>query len=396
MKKANINTLLQHAGQGNFDVDTGLAPVALPSMRTSTVRFKNMDAHDKAQEGKAKGERSPTYGRVGLETHAALESIICELEGGSRAFLAPSGMAAISMAVMSFLSNGDHALVIDCVYAPVRNLQDKILARMGISMDFTAPDIASLEAALKPETKILYLESPGSLLMEMLDLPALAQWAHQHGLVVLADNTWGSGYAYAPLGLGADVSIVAVTKYVGGHSDLMLGAAVARGEKAISRLNETHYALGSTVSADDAWLAIRGSRTLGLRMKACADNARQVYNWLDEQDWVSRIFTPAWPSDPGHELWQRDAKGANGLFAVATNLTEPQARKFIDSLKYFGIGYSWGGYESLITIVSKNAIAQHSYGQSLDLSGTVLRLHVGLEDPSDLIEDLANAFQQIV
>ncbi|HEX7387147.1 MAG TPA: cystathionine beta-lyase [Castellaniella sp.] len=392
-----IDTLLQHTGQATLDPVTGSGPVALPSYRTSTVRFASMDALDAAQAAKQRGERVPTYGRVGLQTHAAFEELMCQLEGGTRAFLAPSGMAAISMALMALLSQGDHALVVDCVYGPVRQLHKAILSRMGVAMDFVAPDIASLQAALRPETKVLYLESPGSLLIEMLDLPALAQWAHEHGLTVVADNTWGSGYIYRPLALGADISVVAATKYVGGHSDLMLGAAVTRDPALVARLHETHYALGSTVSADDAWLAIRGARTLGLRMQACGDHAMTICQWLSRRPEVSHIFSPAWPGDAGHALWQRDATGSNGLFSVAVDFNEAQVRRVIDSLRLFGLGYSWGGYESLVTQVEPSALKSHHYWQRVATdrmkAGTVLRLHVGLEDSADLIADLEQAFE---
>lgn len=396
----NIITELQHIGQAKFDPESGLAPVALPAMRTSTVRFKDMATHDATQLAKQSGDRAPTYGRVGLDTHAALEDLLCKLENGQRAFLAPSGMAAISMTLLALLSQGEHALVIDSAYGPVRNLQDKILCRMGIDMDFVAPDLDALNAALRPQTKILYLESPGSLLMEMLDLPALAKWAHEHNLIVVADNTWGSGYIYKPLELGADVSVVAVTKYIGGHSDLMLGAAIAHEPSIIDRLNVSHYALGSTVSADDAWLAIRGARTLAVRMQTCGSNAFKLCEWLDAQTWVNKIFSPAWPKDPGHALWQRDAHGSNGLFALAVELDKSQARLFVDSLNLFGIGYSWGGYESLITIVDQKTISEHSYWRSETdpkiTSSIVLRIHVGLEDPADLIADIKQAYQTAI
>ncbi len=393
----HIDTQLQHIGQAPLDPVTGSGPVALPSMRTSTVRFASMDMLDRAQAAKQRGERVPTYGRVGLQTHEALETLLCRLEGGQRAFLAPSGMAAISMALMACLSQGEHALVVDCVYGPVRYLHKTILSRMGIAADFIAPSLEKLQAALRPETRILYLESPGSLLLEMLDLPALARWAHQHKLTVIVDNTWGSGYIYQPLTLGADISVIAATKYIGGHSDLMLGAAVATDPTLIARLHETHYALGSTVSADDAWLALRGARTLGLRMRGCAENAQTVCQWLAQQPQVSRIFFPAWPEDPGHALWQRDAKGSNGLLAVAVDFTTPQTRRLIDHLRLFSIGYSWGGYESLVTQVEPSALASHHYWGANATprmqAGTVLRLHIGLEDPADLIADLDEAFK---
>ncbi len=391
------DTLLQHIGQAPLDPVTGSGPVALPSYRASTVRFASMDVLDRAQAAKQRGERVPTYGRVGLQTHEALETLLCRLEGGERAFLAPSGMAAISMALMALLGQGDHALVVDCVYGPVRYFHKTVLSRMGVAMDFVRGDLDSLRAALRPETRVLYLESPGSLLMEMLDLPALARWAHEQGLTVVADNTWGAGYIYRPLALGADVSVTAATKYLGGHSDLMLGAAVARDPALVGRLHETHYALGSTVSADDAWLALRGARTLGVRMRACADNALEVCRWLDAQPQVSRIFFPAWPDDAGHALWRRDATGANGLLSVAVDFTEPQVRRLIDGLRLFGIGYSWGGYESLVTQVEPGALASHGYWARIAdermRKGTVLRLHIGLEDPADLIADLAQAFE---
>ncbi|MDY0308310.1 MAG: PLP-dependent aspartate aminotransferase family protein [Castellaniella sp.] len=392
-----IDTVLQHIGQAPLDPATGSGPVALPSYRTSTVRFASMDVLDRAQAAKQRGERVPTYGRVGLQTHEALETLLCQLEGGERAFLAPSGMAAISMALMALLGQGDHALVVDSVYGPVRYFHKTVLSRMGVAMDFVHGDLASLQAALRPQTRVLYLESPGSLLMEMLDLPALTRWAHEHGLTVVADNTWGSGYLYRPLALGADVSVIAATKYVGGHSDLMLGAAVARDPALIGRLHETHYALGSTVSADDAWLALRGARTLGVRLRACAEHALEVCRWLAAQPQVSRIFFPAWPDDAGHALWRRDATGSNGLLSVAVDFDTTQVRRLIDGLRLFGIGYSWGGYESLVTQVEPAALAAHGYWTSLAdermKAGTVLRLHIGLEDPADLIADLAQAFE---
>ncbi|CAM5206574.1 Cystathionine beta-lyase OS=Castellaniella defragrans (strain DSM / CCUG 39792 / 65Phen) OX=1437824 GN=BN940_01531 PE=3 SV=1 [Castellaniella denitrificans] len=391
------DTLLQHIGQAPLDPVTGSGPVALPSYRASTVRFASMDVLDRAQAAKQRGERVPTYGRVGLQTHEALETLLCRLEGGERAFLAPSGMAAISMALMALLGQGDHALVVDCVYGPVRYFHKTVLSRMGVAMDFVRGDLDSLRAALRPETRVLYLESPGSLLMEMLDLPALARWAHEQGLTVVADNTWGAGYIYRPLALGADVSVTAATKYLGGHSDLMLGAAVARDPALVGRLHETHYALGSTVSADDAWLALRGARTLGVRLRACEEHAMEVCRWLDAQPQVSRIFFPAWPDDAGHALWRRDATGANGLLSVAVDFTEPQVRRLIDGLRLFGIGYSWGGYESLVTQVEPGALASHGYWARIAdermRKGTVLRLHIGLEDPADLIADLAQAFE---
>lgn len=391
-----IDTFLQHVGLGPLDPATGAGPVAMPSVRTSTVRFASMDMLDRAQQAKQDGERAPTYGRVGLQTHAALEQLFCRLEGGTRAFLAPSGMAAISQVLLAFLDQGSHALIADSAYGPVRYFHQTILKRMGVDFTYVRPTVADLQAALRPETRMLYLESPGSLLMQMQDMPALADWGHKHGLLVVADNTWGSGYIYRPLQLGADISVIAATKYIGGHSDLMLGAAVASEPAHVRQLQDTHYALGNTVSADDAWLALRGARTLGLRMRSCARHALRICQWLVAQPQVSRVFFPAWPQDPGHALWQRDATGSNGLLAVAVDFDTHQARRLVDSLRLFGIGYSWGGYESLVTLIDPPVLEKHSYWADTATGrmrrGSVLRLHVGLEDPADLIADLAQAF----
>jgi cystathionine beta-lyase len=236
---------------------------------------------------------------------------------------------------------------------------------------------------------VLYVESPGSLLFEMLDLPALARFAHEHDLLLVTDNTWGSGYAYRPLDLGADVSVIAGTKYIGGHSDLMLGAVVANDPAVIERLNRNHYAMGYSVSADDAWLALRGLRTLPIRLERHAHNALQICQFLSERPETVRIYHPAWPQDPGHALWQRDATGSNGMLAVALRLNVSQARRFVDALGLFGIGFSWGGFESLVQLVDAPALTVHHYWQ--DAPHAVVRLHIGLEDPEDLMADLGQA-----
>ncbi|HWL29667.1 MAG TPA: aminotransferase class I/II-fold pyridoxal phosphate-dependent enzyme [Burkholderiaceae bacterium] len=389
---AHLDTLLQHTGVGEFGPDTGAAPVALPSMRTSTVRFRNLDALDRATAGKAQGERVVTYGRMGMETHAALEKVFCELEGAQRAFLASSGLAAITLAFFSLLKTGEHALIADCAYGPVRYLDKVVLSRMGIETTYCHATVDELEAQLRPDTRLLYVESPGSLLFEMLDIPALSAFARKHGLVLAVDNTWGSGYIYRPLELGADVSVVAGTKYVGGHSDLMLGAVMASDPELVKRIGETHYATGCSISADDAWLAIRGVRTLPIRMRQSAENALEVCKFLDSRPEVARIFHPAWPADPGHALWQRDCSGSNGMLSVALKLDASSARRFVDSLTLFGIGYSWGGFESLVQLVDHGALSHHGYWPGEDHA--IVRLHIGLESPQDLIADIAQALDQ--
>src|SRR5690554_4937956 len=380
---ARLDTLLQHTGMASFDPVTGAAPVALPSMRTSTVRFENLAALDKAQAAKARGERRVTYGRMGMDTHAALEDVFCELEGADRAFLASSGLAAITLAMFSLLDAKDHVLVADCAYGPVRYLDKTVLSRMDIEVSYCHATVAQLQGQLRPNTRMLYVESPGSLLFEMLDIPALASFAHEHGLILAVDNTWGSGYIYRPLDLGADVSIVAGTKYVGGHSDLMLGAVVVKDPELGKKIADMHYALGLHVSADDAWLALRGVRTMPIRMRESAANAMAVCEFLAERPEVGRIYHPAWPQDAGHALWKRDCTGSNGMLSVALKLDHAAARRFVNALKLFSIGYSWGGFESLVQLVGPSTLKGHSYWPND--GHAVVRLHIGLESPQDLV-----------
>ena len=387
----HLDTLLQHTGLAEFDSVTGSAPVALPSIRTSTVRFRDLDALDAAHAARNRGERPMTYGRAGMDTHAALEDVFRRLEGGERAFLAPSGMAAITLAMMALLDAGDHVLIADCAYGPVRTLDATVLNRFGVSSTYCRGTVQACEEQRRPETRMLYVESPGSLLFEMLDLPALAEYARSHDLPLVVDNTWGSGYIYRPLALGADVSVVAGTKYVGGHSDLMLGAVVVKDAALAKRVGDNHYALGMSVSADDAWLALRGVRTLPIRMKECARNALAVRGFLAARPEVARVYHPAWPDDPGHALWKRDCTGSNGMLAVALKFDTAAARRFVNALTLFGIGYSWGGFESLVQLVEPSALKGHGYWPNDDHA--VVRLHIGLEASEDLIADLAQALR---
>lgn len=388
-KNHHLDTLLMHTGMAPFDPATGAAPVALPSVRTSTVRFESLDALAKARATQLAGDRGVTYGRIGMQTHEALESVVCALESAERCFLAPSGLSAMTLSVMALLGAGDHMLVSDSVYGPMRYLDKTVLKRMNIDVTYSRATVADLEPLLRPETRVLYVESPGSLLFEMLDIPALAQFARKHNLLLVTDNTWGSGYLYRPLELGAHVSVMAGTKYIGGHSDLMLGAVAANDADVIARLNQTHYAMGYSISADDAWLALRGVRTLPIRLRQHAQNAMRVCQYLAGRDDVVTIFHPAWPGDPGHALWQRDCHGSNGMMAVELKLTPAQAETFVNALTLFGIGFSWGGYESLVQLVEPGAIAVHSYWSKSD--NAIVRLHIGLEDPADLIADIQQA-----
>ncbi|NLY64063.1 MAG: cystathionine beta-lyase [Alcaligenaceae bacterium] len=391
--KLSLLTRLQHLGTAPCDENTPVAPVGLPSIRTSTVRFNSIEDLEETYRRKSRGERLVTYGRMGMETHAALEDIFCQLEGGKRCFLASSGLGAITMAMLSLLSAGDHVLVADCVYGPVRHLDNTVLKRMNIASTYVSgSSIDALEKQVKENTKVLYAESPGSLLFEMLDIPALAAFAKKHGLILVIDNTWGSGYAYKPLELGADVSVIAGTKYVGGHSDLMLGAVVAKDKAIIAQIDLSQYAMGFSVSADDAWLAIRGVRTLPIRMEQHARNALQVCRYFDTLPETRQVFHPAFEKDPGHALWQRDCTGSNGMMSIELDLSDKQIRAFVNALQLFSIGYSWGGFESLIQWVDRPTLENHAYWNRQD--SQIIRLHIGLEGVEDLIADLNQALLQ--
>jgi cystathionine beta-lyase len=357
-------------------------------MRTSTVRFENLAALERVFAKRASGERAISYGRSGMDTHRALEEVFMQLEGGTYCVLAPSGMAAITIAFLGILKSGDHVLVCDGVYGPVKNLDRALLKGLGISVTyFSVQD--DLDALITPNTKMIYVESPGSLLFEMLDLPAMAAIAKNHGVLLAADNTWGSGYIYRPLALGADISVVAGTKYVAGHSDVMLGAVIAKDESVAARLHSAQYAMGNSLSADDAWLALRGVKTMAVRMPQHAINALKVCAFFDAQPYVAKIFHPAWHKDAGHALWQRDCTGSNGMLSVELKCSPDAAKAYVDALTLYGIGFSWGGYESLVQWVDPGALASHSYWKHSP--NALLRLHIGLEDIDDLIDDLKQA-----
>lgn len=390
MSELTLNTRLLHAGTPDFDADTNTAPVSVPVTRTSTVRFRNTAAYREVHQRRGAGERIASYGRHGSATHHALEDAINALEGGNRTFLVPSGLAGISLAFLALLSPGDHALVTDSVYTPVRRLQQNVLARLGIELSYFSPSRDTLEDQLRPNTRLLYLESPGSLLMEVLDLPALAAKAREHGVVVVADNTWATGYLYQPLALGAHVSVLAGTKYISGHSDLLLGTVTTHDADVARRLAAYNDSTGLTISADDASLALRGVRTLPIRLAQHARHALDVAQFLEQHPAVARVYYPALPSDPGHALWQRDFSGANGLLAIElAHHDRAAALRFVDELSLFGIGASWGGYESLVQPTDPARLTEHSYWQGGDRP--VVRLHIGLETPADLIADLDRA-----
>jgi len=381
-------TRLLHAGAPALR--DGAGPVNVPVVRTSTVRFASQQELDARHHRRAAGERIATYGRHGLDTHQALEEALCTLEGGHRAFLAPSGLSAITLVLVGLLGPGDHALVSDSVYAPVRRVDKTLLQRLGITLEFFSPAHDDLDARIRPETRLVYLESPSSLLFEVLDLPRLAAIARARGVPVAVDNTWSGGWFLQPLHLGVNISIQAATKYIAGHSDVMQGAVVVDSPVLAERLAAAHEALGLTVGADDAYLALRGLRTLPVRLAQHERNATEVAQWLQAHPQVGRVFYPALPGDPGHALWRRDFSGASGLVSFAFRRGDAgTAAAFVDALRLFGLGASWGGYESLALIAAPERLREHRSWQG---DTPVVRLHIGLEDARDLLADLDQAF----
>ncbi|WP_434647774.1 cystathionine beta-lyase [Achromobacter piechaudii] len=388
---AHVQTRLVHAGTP--ELKQGAGPVNVPVVRTSTVRFADTAAQARMNAQRAAGERVATYGRHGLDTHEALEQAVASLEGAYRTLLAPSGLAAITMVLLATLAPGDHALVADSVYSPVRKVDKSLLRRYGIELEYFSPGQDALEPLIRPNTRLLYVESPSSLLFEVLDLPALAATARRHGLLVATDNTWSGGLYYQPLALGAHISIQAATKYLAGHSDVMMGVVSVDSAELARRIGATHDALGLSVGADDAYLTLRGLRTLDVRLARHQANALTVAQYLASHEDVARVFHPALPQDPGHALWRRDFSGASGLVSFAFDNPDPTAAaRFIDSLRYFSIGASWGGYESLALEAAPERLSEHSLWKQLPDKQSVVRLHIGLEHTQDLIGDLDRAF----
>lgn len=357
-----------------------------PVIHASTVLFDSTDAMlDRRQRY--------VYGRRGTPTSEALESAISDMEGAVGAVLCPSGLSAASLALLALVRSGDNVLMVDSVYGPVRHLADTLLKQLGVSTTYYDPSAGAGIAGLFGErTSVVYVESPGSLTFEMQDVPAIAAIAHERNALVIADNTWATPLYFKPLAHGADVSLMAGTKYLGGHSDVNIGT-VAANAKAWRQLKETHGSLGLTVGPDDIYLALRGLRTLGVRLERQMTSGLQVAAWLAARPEVARVLHPALPGDPGHDLWRRDMTGASGLFGmVLGGWTEAEAKAFVDGLQLFGIGASWGGFESLAILAKVRHIRTAVPWQA---EGPVVRLHIGLEDPADLIADLDRSFAAV-
>jgi cystathionine beta-lyase len=334
-------------------------------------------------------EQALVYGIYGTPTHWPLETLIAEIEGGTRCQIVCSGLAAVTTPFLAFLAAGDHCLVTDSAYGPTRAFCDGMLARLGTATTYYHPEIApaDLAALFRPNTRALFLESPGSHTFEMQDVPALAAVAREHGAKVLMDNTWGFG-SFLPFRHGVDVSIQALTKYAVGHSDVLLGGVTVASDGDWDRLRRTAIQLGQYASPDDCWLALRGLRTLAVRMERQMQSGLTVANWLASRPEVRHVLHPALSGAPGHAIWRRDYTGAASLFGVVFDpeFSVKQTEAFAESLRLFAIGASWGGFESLAmpSVVTRTA-ASGNFG------GPMVRFHIGLEDPADLIADLDQA-----
>jgi cystathionine beta-lyase len=359
-----------------------------PVHRGSTVLFESV-AEMRAAAPKF-GEAY--YGLHGTPTHWALAEALTALEpGAAGTMLYSSGLAAVTAALLTVLEAGDELLMVDSVYGPTRRFCDAFLARYGVATRYYDPMIGTGIAELVGErTRAVFLESPGSLTLEVQDVPAICAAAKARGVATLLDNTWATPLLFPALAAGVDLSILAATKYVGGHSDLMLGAVTATPHW-YARLERTSWDLGHAVSADDAWLASRGLRTMGVRLRRHQESALAVARWLKEQPQVARVLHPALPDCRGHEFWARDFKGSSGLFSFVLDGGDDAARtRLIEGLELFGIGYSWGGYESLAVPVDPERLRTATRWRA---EGPAVRLNIGLEDTEDLIEDLARGLE---
>ncbi len=326
------------------------------------------------------------YARKGTPTQWALEEALTDLEGADGTMLFPSGIAAVTTAILSLVKAGDHVLITDSAYEPTRAFANGLLKTMNIQTDYYDPLIGSdISTLLKPNTSVVVTESPGSLTFEVQDIPAIVKAAKANGSYVVTDNTWATPLLFKPLDHGVDISVEACTKYIGGHSDSMIGSASAKGD-AWKKLSKTAYQLGHMVAPDDAFLTSRGLRTLGIRMKAHEENALIVAAWLKDQPEVDKVLHPAFEDCPGHDLWERDFAGSSGLFSIILKGgTYPDTAAMVDRMRLFKMGFSWGGYESLILPADPS---HNRTAVPWAADGPLLRIHIGLEGTDDLIQDL--------
>ena len=375
LNNAGINTQLSHLGNHPFDYYGFVNP---PVVHASTVLFPDYETMKKR-------DQKYLYATRGTPTTDALAEAIDHLEGSAGTIIVPSGLAAVSVPMLAFAKAGDHCLIVDSIYGPTREFADTMLTRLGVTIEYFDPHIGDgFPQLLRDNTAIVVLEAPGSNTFEMLDVAAISSAAHQIDAVVMLDNTWATPLLFKPLDHGVDISIHALTKYPGGHSDLVLGS-VSANEKHWKQLHDAQLQLGVCAQGDDCFAVLRGLRTMGVRLARHEKSALKIATWLDGKKQVSRVLHPALPSDPGHALWKRDFSGSSGLFSfVLKDASDAQVGDFLNALTFFGLGYSWGGYESLAVSVntSDRVIAKGPK------DGRLIRLQIGLEDTNDLMADI--------
>lgn len=388
-KDLHDETRLVHSGRHPEEHAGAVNP---PVYHVSTVLFPSVAALDAAVRDRL--EPKLYYGRYGTPTSFALEEAIAALEGGSKCVATSSGLAAICATLCAFLKAGDHLLMVDSVYAPTRKFCDGVLRNFGVETTYYDPSLGSaIKDLMRPNTRVVFVESPGSLTFEVQDVPAIAAAAHAGGALVVMDNTWGTPLFFKPFAHGVDVSVQAATKYVVGHADAMLGTVTVASEAHWQAVKNTVLAFGYSAGAQECYLGLRGLRTLSVRLERHQSNGLALAEWLAGRPEVARVLHPALPGDPGHALWKRDFLGACGLFGVELRPASAQAvASMLDGLELFGMGFSWGGYESLILPTGDSI---HRTAIRWRAAGPMLRLHVGLENVEDLKTDLAAGFARL-
>jgi cystathionine beta-lyase len=389
-------TRVVHAGRNPKEQGWMVNP---PIYQTSTIVFPELKDLLHAERGYSNNDLVEPYelkyGRYGTQTNFALEKAIAQIEGGYNCFVTSSGAAAINTALIAFLGQGDHMLMVDNVYSPSRNFADIFLKKFGIETTYFDPNIgADIEKLIQKNTKVIFMEAPGSLSFELQDIPAICKVAKKHDIVTIVDNSWASGIYFKPLDHGVDISVMALTKYINGHSDVMMGAITLQ-EKHFKVMYEAFRYMASTAAPFSSYMVQRGLRTAKIRMDHCFKSAVEIAKWLEKRPEVEKVLYPALESDSNHELWKRDFTGAAGLFSIVLDkkYSNDSLAKMVDKLAYFSMGYSWGGYESLILPFSADSIRTATKWEYKN--NTCLRINIGLEDIEDLKEDLEAGFKRL-
>ncbi len=394
MTAKHIDTALVNAGRSKKYTQGSVNSVI---QRASSLVFDTVEAKKQATRGRAKGELF--YGRRGTLTHFSLQEAMCELEGGAGCALFPCGAAAVANTLLAFVEQGDHVLITNTAYEPTQDFCTKILAKLGVTTGWFDPligaDIANL---IQPNTKVVFLEAPGSITMEVHDVPAIVAAVRRVApeAIIMIDNTWAAGILFKALEFGIDISIQAGTKYLIGHSDAMVGTAVSNA-RCWDQLRENAYLMGQMVDADTAYMTSRGLRTLGVRLRQHQESSLAIAEWLATHPQVAQVNHPALPGSKGHEYWKRDFTGSSGLFSFVLNkrLSNDELAAYLDNFSLFSMAYSWGGFESLSLANQPEQIAAIRPEGEVDFTGTLIRVHIGLENVDDLMDDLAAGFERI-